>query len=231
MGIDTRSIEGELDELVDGEYRQGLATAVPTSWKIRGVRVPALKRIAKERKPKKKTEEDYLDILGFLDEAFQGKDRELSIVGINLLVPYRKFYDSKIAVKTRQWIALVDDWEICDNLSYLVMSELIMKGLLEEKDLLFLRDHPNLFARRAYIVCRVKLLRKGWGDTRKQLEDLSCFVDDRDAYIVKALSWALREASKSDPVRVRAFLDRYGERLAPKVVREVTRKLEKGTKR
>jgi 3-methyladenine DNA glycosylase AlkD len=55
-------------------------------------------------------------------------------------------------------------------------------------------------------------------------------VDDRDDMVVKAMSWALRELAKRDPRSVRRFLREHGERLAPRVRREVTRKLVTGRK-
>ncbi|MBU4175885.1 MAG: DNA alkylation repair protein [Actinobacteria bacterium] len=228
---DVRDIEKELGGLIDQEYREGLTRTVPTSWTIRGVRVPELKRIAKEHSKGKKTEEGYSAVIRFVDDAFRHEDRELALVGLNMLMPFKKFFDSGLATKSREWIANVHDWEICDNLAYVIMSELLMKGLFTEEDLLYLRDHENLFARRAYIVCGVIPLRNGWGDTDKNLSDISYFAQDRDHYMVKALSWALRSAVKSSPQEVSEFLDEYRDTLHPSIVREVTNKLEKGTKR
>jgi 3-methyladenine DNA glycosylase AlkD len=48
--------------------------------------------------------------------------------------------------------------------------------------------------------------------------------------IVKALSWALRELSKSDIKAVAEFLEKYNEKLAGRVRREVYLKLETGRK-
>jgi len=231
LEIDVKAIEKELEELVDEEYQEGHSTAVPTSWTVRGVRVPELKRIAKEHSKGKKTEEGYRAVIRFTDDAFRHRDRELALVGLNMLMPFKQFFDSGLSAKSREWIADVHDWEICDNLAYVIMPELLINGLFTEEDLLYLREHKNLFARRAYIVCRVIPLRKGWGDTDKNLSDISYFARDRDHYMVKALSWALRSAVKSSPEEVSEFLDEYRDTLHPSIVREVTSKLEKGTKR
>jgi len=53
---------------------------------------------------------------------------------------------------------------------------------------------------------------------------------DRDDMVVKAVSWALRELAKRDSASVRAFLRREGDRLAPRVLREVRNKLATGLK-
>lgn len=230
MDINTEELERELDSLVDEKYRKGIEMSVPSDWTARGVRVPELKRMAKGLVPGKKTEDDYIQILEFLDGAFDDRDRELSIIGINTLEPYRKYFDRKLTERVLAWISLVGDWEICDNLSYLVMSELVREGHMREDDLLLLRDHENLFARRAFIVSRVKSLRKGWGDIDQELRDIAYFAGDREKYIVKAVSWALRSAVGTDPEKVRCFLDDHRDRLHPSIIREVNNKLEKGTK-
>ena len=45
-------------------------------------------------------------------------------------------------------------------------------------------------------------------------------VDDREWFIQKAIAWWLRDLSKHDPDRVRAFLDSHGPRLKPFVRKE-----------
>lgn len=55
-------------------------------------------------------------------------------------------------------------------------------------------------------------------------------VDDHQDMIIKALSWALRELAKVEKDPVKKFVDQYKERLHKKVLREVTHKLEVGTK-
>ena len=56
-------------------------------------------------------------------------------------------------------------------------------------------------------------------------------MDDQDEMVEKALSWALRELAKRDHAAVAWFLDRFRERVMPRVAREVTTKLETGLKR
>lgn len=230
MDLDVIKIDGKLKGLVDERYKKGMAMAVPTSWTIRGVKVPNLKEIAKGLVGKKKTREDYLETIEFLDEAFERKDRELAIIGINVLYAYRKFFDRDLTGRIREWIGEVSDWEICDNISYLIIPELLSGGDFKDEDLLFLRDHENLFARRAYVVSRVKALRYGTGDADRILNEISFFVDDKNKYMVKALSWALRSAVEKSPGKVSKFLKDYKDRLSPTVVREVTNKLETGRK-
>jgi 3-methyladenine DNA glycosylase AlkD len=50
------------------------------------------------------------------------------------------------------------------------------------------------------------------------------------AMVVKALSWALREASKKHPEQVRRYLAEHKGDLAARVIREVNNKLTTGLK-
>jgi 3-methyladenine DNA glycosylase AlkD len=87
--------------------------------------------------------------------------------------------------------------------------------------------------RRAALVSTVPLNNKargGSGDTAKTVMICAMLVADRDDMVVKALSWALRELSKRDPESVRKFLKEHEGALAPRVVREVSSKLQTGLK-
>ncbi len=55
-------------------------------------------------------------------------------------------------------------------------------------------------------------------------------VDDREDMVVKALSWALRELAKKNPLAVQDFAQRHDDRLASRVRREVQNKLASGVK-
>jgi 3-methyladenine DNA glycosylase AlkD len=92
---------------------------------------------------------------------------------------------------------------------------------------------PDLWWRRAALVSTVPLNSRahgGLGDARRTLRVCRMLEADRDPMIVKALSWALRALSRSDPAAVRRFVAERGAALAPLVRREVRNKLETGVK-
>lgn len=87
--------------------------------------------------------------------------------------------------------------------------------------------------RRAAVVATVPLnnrTRGGHGDTARTLQLCRILVNDRDDMVVKAMSWALRELGKRDPLAVKRFLEEERETLAPRVLREVGNKLATGLK-
>ena len=54
------------------------------------------------------------------------------------------------------------------------------------------------------------------------------YVADPDWFIQKAVAWWLRDLSKHDPERTRAFLSAHGDTMKPFAVKEAGRHLEKG---
>jgi len=64
----------------------------------------------------------------------------------------------------------------------------------------------------------------------KLSHDLELAVNDHHYMINKALSWALRELSKSYPQPVFDFIEKQKANLHKRVLREVVHKLETGTK-
>lgn len=87
--------------------------------------------------------------------------------------------------------------------------------------------------RRTALVSTVPLNNKargGRGDAPRTLNICKLLITDRDDMVVKALSWALRELSKRDPESVHRFLNENESALAPRVIREVSNKLQTGLK-
>jgi 3-methyladenine DNA glycosylase AlkD len=105
-----------------------------------------------------------------------------------------------------------------------VVSDALIQGWSES---------PDRWWRRAAVVSTVPLnLRAagGTGDTNRTLDICERLIDDRDDMVVKGLSWALRELVTWDPDAVRTFLADQEDRIAARVRREVTSKLETGLK-
>jgi len=87
---------------------------------------------------------------------------------------------------------------------------------------------------RAGLVTDSKMLnsraRGGTGDARRTLRVCRLLLGDSDDMVVKAMSWSLRELAKRDPKVIEAFLLKEGDRLSPRVKREVLNKLRTGVK-
>jgi len=91
----------------------------------------------------------------------------------------------------------------------------------------------NRWWRRAALVSTVPLnvrSQGGSGDPERTLAICELLLDDRDAMVVKALSWALRALSVREGAVVSRFVRQHEGRLAALVKREVRNKLATGRK-
>jgi len=91
---------------------------------------------------------------------------------------------------------------------------------------------PDRWRRRAALVSTLGLNGRppAQNSTERTLEICRLLIADRDDMVVKAMSWALRRLGTNKAEAARNIVNQYKERLAPLIVREVTRKLTTGRK-
>ncbi len=116
-------------------------------------------------------------------------------------------------VTTRSW------WDTVDAL-----AAPVGRSCTPEQMRAWARD-DNLWVRRAAILHQLK--RREATDTALLAEILAANLGSGEFFIDKALGWALREYSRTDPAWVRAFLDTH--RVAALTRREASRYLEPPT--
>lgn len=127
----------------------------------------------------------------------------------------------------------MDNWATTDAFSVMLSGWAWRENQISDSDILNWLNSENRWWRRAAVVSTVPLnlrARGGKGDAKRTLMICEKIVTDRDDMIVKALSWALRELSKSDKPAVEDFMEKYDRQLAGRVMREVYTKLETGKK-
>ena len=127
----------------------------------------------------------------------------------------------------------MDNWATTDTFSVLLSGFAWRENQITDADVLNWLKSDNRWWRRAAVVSTVPLnlkSRGGKGDTKRTLMICEKVISNRDNMIVKALSWALRELSKSDKPAVETFMKEYDSQLAGLVRREVYTKLETGRK-
>jgi 3-methyladenine DNA glycosylase AlkD len=105
------------------------------------------------------------------------------------------------------------------------------RGSISIKMVLGWASSQDFWWRRVALVSTVLLSRSGnANDILNVVTICTLLVADREDMVVKALSWALRELSKTHPEDASTFLAKHRNILAARVVREVTNKLTTGLK-
>lgn len=120
------------------------------------------------------------------------------------------------------------DWGSIDLFGVTVVGQAWREGLVSDPRILSWAISSDRWLRRLALVATVPLnskARGGKGDTRRTLRVCRKLMDDRDDMVVKAMSWALRELTKTDPIAVQEFIEHEQDRLASRIKREVRNKL------
>ncbi|TKJ40631.1 hypothetical protein CEE37_06610 [candidate division LCP-89 bacterium B3_LCP] len=226
----------QLEPLADEEYRESIDHFTPQTpteeggrWTSVGVRVPVLREFEKSLFKQLKTSEDYEMLVAFTDEAYKRRIRELAALGFGGLCRLKKYWRKDLLDYIHEWVPLLSDWGMTDITGGL-LCYMILQDIITIDDLVEYRDYPSVWGRRLLIVATVLPLRKGVGDVDRYLEIISWYRNSREKMIVKAISWALREGSKSNPDKIREFIERHSEELHSSILREVRNKLDKGLK-
>ena len=236
MVIEAKSIIEEIiesmEDLSDPQRKEMSKTYFPTVMKVIGVTNPDIKTILKELKNHYPdwNESRWIDLCKLLvaTEIFECQVLAYEMIGRNKkLLNDLRFKDLADLGNN------LDNWASVDHFSMGIYGVLWGKGVVRDVDIKQLLESENFWERRVAVVSTVALnlkSRGGSGDTSRTIWVCERVVDDHQDMIQKALSWALRELSKRDREAVADFMERYESRLAKRVVREVSHKLDFGTK-
>ena len=235
MSMEVNTVVKEIEEALSDhgspERREKSLTYFPTSQKVIGVTNPDFKAILKAIRLKYGlTPAEWISLCKALvaTSVF-----ECQVLAFEMIGRDRKLLD---ALEYKDLSALgqnLDNWVSVDHYTVGIFGVLWGKGIVKDKHIDKLLESENFWDRRMAVVSTVALnlkSRGGRGDTPRTMAVCERVVDERQDMIQKALSWALRELSKRDWEAVIAFMERYENRLANRVVREVNHKLDFGTK-
>ena len=128
------------------------------------------------------------------------------------------------------WVPAFDAWAVADHASIAGQKRLVADpARLDEVEGWTRSDH--LWTRRAALVMTLPWTKQNNPkptelETRDRVLGWAAgYVDDPEWFIQKAVAWWLRDLSKHDPERVRAFLDAHGDRMKPFARKEAARLL------
>ncbi|SHH27011.1 DNA alkylation repair protein [Marivita hallyeonensis] len=130
----------------------------------------------------------------------------------------------------QSWVPDFDSWAIADHACIAGQKRLIADpGRLDTVETWTKSDH--LWTRRAALVITLPWTKQNH-PSQSELEArdrilgwAAGYVDDPEWFIQKAVAWWLRDLSRHDPDRTRAFLVRHADRMKPFARKEAARLL------
>jgi 3-methyladenine DNA glycosylase AlkD len=169
-----------------------------------------------------------------LANALVARDRLYDrFIAYEIITSHRATLGALRAADLRRLGHGIDSWGDVDTFACYVSGPVWRERQITDAEVARWARSADRWWRRAALVSTVPLnsrARGGSGDARRTLAICRIAVADRDAMVVKALSWALRELAKRAPERVEEFLALHGDQVASQVRREVGSKLRTGLK-
>ncbi|HVG45602.1 MAG TPA: DNA alkylation repair protein [Longimicrobium sp.] len=154
-------------------------------------------------------------------------------VGYELIAYHRAALASLGKTELESLARGMDSWEKVDTFGCYLAGPAWREGQVADDVVHAWARSPDRWLRRAALVCTVALnirARGGRGDAARTLAVCRMLLHDRDDMVVKAMSWALRALATRHPAAAADFLARHRGELAPRVIRELTNKLQTGLK-
>ncbi len=225
-------IKSELVDLVDEERRKWAKGYYPSSLEVLGVKVPDQRKVVNSlrKRLRNKDRNSRLELaLALVDtEIF-----ECQQVAYELISKDKKLNSSLSLEEILELRKGLDNWVSVDTFSGYISGIAWREGRISDETIMKWAEDHDRWIRRTALVSTLGLNQKargGTGDTKRTLMVCERLKGDHDEFVVKAMSWALRELSKRDHEGARRFLEQNEEVLHKKVVREVRKKLETGRK-
>ena len=229
---EVRTVIGELEEFTDPERKEKAKGYYPTQFEIIGVKVPNQRKVATSLRERVKNGTPEFKIRlakALVDTGIF----ECQQVAYELLSIEKKVNSTLTLSDLFDLRKGFDNWVSVDTFSGYLSGVAWREGRINDEIIMEWASSGDRWIRRSALVSTLGLNQKargGSGDTPRTLMVCDKLKDDRDDMVVKALSWALRELSKTDHSSVEEFMDINHGVLAPRVRKEVRTKLETGRK-
>ena len=183
-----------------------------------GIQAPIRDEICKpyfkEAKKEKKIDWD------FVEYCWQHEKRECQYVAAHYLKGMQKFLEITDFEKLKKLVIKKSWWDTVDILDRIIGS-LIYGDETLKKEILKWSVGDNIWLRRVAI--DHQLLRKEKTDTDLLEKILVNNLNHTEFFINKAIGWALRDYSKTNPQWVKDFIEKYKNNMASLSIREASK--------
>ena len=158
----------------------------------------------------------------FLDQCYADDHREFQYLAYEYLLAMKKQLSFEDISSVKALVMKKSWWDTVDFLAQ-VVGNIALKDSRVDELMLAWSQEENIWVRRVSILYQLRFKEK---TKTTQLEQilLNC-LGTNEFFINKAIGWALREYSKTNPDWVRDFLEKYQEQMANLSIREASKYL------
>ncbi|MDZ5585154.1 DNA alkylation repair protein [Enterococcus cecorum] len=158
----------------------------------------------------------------FLDQCYADDHREFQYLAYEYLLAMKKQLSFEDISLVKDLVMKKSWWDTVDFLAQ-VVGNIALKDSRVDEWMLAWSQEENIWVRRVSILYQLRFKEK---TNTTQLEQilLNC-VGTNEFFINKAIGWALREYSKTNPDWVRTFLENHQSQMANLSIREASKYL------
>ena len=218
--MDFSKLYEEMIQHKNEEQAQKMSKYMLNKFEYIGIKTPERRKIFKNFFKEYKNEEkiDW----EFVNKCWENKYREFQYVAAD----YLKNMKDKLTIddipKLKQLILKKSWWDTIDNLD-MTIGALALKDSNVNKILLEWSLDENIWLRR--IAIDHQLLRKEKTNTELLEKILKNNLGQAEFFINKAIGWALRDYSKTNPEWVKNFIEKNKEKMAKLSIKEASKYL------
>lgn len=166
---------------------------------------------------KKYFTKDEKEVKKTLNELWKKEQREFQYTALDIADAFLKFSSKEMLASFETMIRKKSWWDTVDMLSGLVGNLLLKhEDLISQMDKWILDE--NLWIRRSALIFQLKW--KDRTDQTRLFKYCSLTMHESDFFIRKAIGWALRQYSKTNPSDVKKFIYENQKTLSPLSTKE-----------
>ena len=204
----------ELKTVANPDNAVAMKAYMKNKFEFLGVKTPARRKLTKAFF---KQQTDFVIDWDFINEAWNNPYRELQYTALDYLEIRKKLLTPSDLPRLKKLAQTKSWWDTIDFLDRLVGS--IIARFPETKEIIVAWScDEDIWLRRLAI--DYQLLRKEKTDTELLKKILVNNLGRTEFFINKAIGWALRDYSKTNPDWVRAFIERHQAEMAALSIRE-----------
>lgn len=185
-----------------------------------GIQTPKRRELSREflKEAGKKQAVDW----EFVKRCWAKEEREYQYLALDYLKRMEKWLTARDTVKLKELALDKSWWDTVDVIDKLIGNIALNHPKINEK-LLEWSVADNIWLRR--IAINHQRGRKEKTDTQLLEKVIVNNLGQKEFFIQKAIGWALREYSKTDPEWVRRFIKKHEGKMAPLSIREASKYL------
>ncbi len=212
--MDVEELLENLKTVANPDDAGAMKAYMKNKFEFLGVKTPARRKLAKTFF---KQGTDFVIDWNFINEAWNNPYRELQYTALDYLEIRKKLLTPSDLPRLKKLAQTKSWWDTIDFLDRLVGS--IIARFPETKEIIVAWScDEDIWLRRLAI--DHQLLRKEETDTKLLEKILVNNLGQTEFFINKAIGWALRDYSKTNPDWVRDFIERHQTEMAALSIRE-----------